>query len=279
MIIKGREIANSIRMRIADDVSDLGFTPKVALLQVGSHPAIDSFVSIKKKIAGLVGIELVKVSFDEGVTTEDLLQEIDLLSRSEDANGKKLYHGLIVQLPLPDNIDVDTVLNAVPRDLDIDVLSQEAQDNMYEDGVLPPVAGAVREVLRKTRTDLRENKVAVIGTGRLVGAPVIKWLEAQGIEPIVVNKQTGDLKQALSEAQVIISGVGQPGLITKDMVNEKHVLIDAGTSESGGVVRGDVDPGCAEVVKAMTPVPGGVGPITVAVLFQNLLGRLQLDSE
>ena len=275
MRISGRKIARRMEERIRDELQELEVSPQVALLQVGSHPAIDSFVRIKQKVAERVGITLVHHQLAHDVTTQDVLDEIGLLIRTELAGGVKKYDGLVVQLPLAPHIDEEVVLSAVPRVLDIDVLSATAQEHMYEDGVFPPVVGAIRAILREVRVDLRKSSVAVIGEGKLVGGPVIAWLRAQGVDPEVVTATAGDVAEAVGRNHVVVSGVGKPGLITPDMVGATHILIDAGTSESGGVVVGDIDPACYEICKAYTPVPGGVGPITVSVLFSNLVSRLQ----
>ncbi len=276
MIIAGKPIANRILDLVTEEISALDFSPKIALIKVGSHPAIDSFVAIKKRSASRVGIELVQYELEEGATTQQVLDEIDIIVRAEAKDGRKLYQGLIVQLPLPEQIDSDVVLGAIPAHLDIDVLSPAAQESMYRDGVLPPVVGAVREVLRKLRRDISRAKVLVVGEGRLVGKPLVEWFQTYGINPVVVTERSGDLVAELAQAEIVISGVGKPGLITADMVHAGQVLIDAGTAESGGVVAGDIHPDCIAIVDAMTPVPGGLGPIAVAVLFQNFLTKVQL---
>ena len=275
MIIDGRRIADTIKRRLVREVADFSRVPEVALIQVGNHPAIDSYVRIKSRFAKAIGVGLMHKRLDAGATTEDVLAEIDLVVRSEHQDGSRRYDGLIVQLPLPDHIDTDRVLAAIPRELDSDVLSPAAAKAAAEDGVLPPVAGAVRAILRDLRVNPAELGVVVVGQGKLVGQPVIDWLRAQGIDPVVVTETDGDLAAALQHNYVVITGVGSPHLITPEMVSAKHVLIDAGTSESSGVVVGDISPDCAAIVRAMTPVPGGVGPITIAILFQNLVTRLQ----
>lgn len=275
MIIDGRAIAKKLQRRLADEVADFSRAPEVALIQVGEHPAIDSYVRIKAKFAKKIGVKLEHKQLPAGATTEDVLGEIDLVVRAERADASRRYDGLIVQLPLPDHIDTQRVLSAIPRDLDIDVLSPAAGEAAAEDGVLPPVAGAVRAILRELRANPAELGVAVIGQGQLVGQPVIDWLRQQGIEPTIVTAKTGDIAAALIQNHLVITGVGTPHLVTPDMISGKHILIDAGTSESSGVVMGDVDPACADIAMAMTPVPGGVGPITIAVLFQNLVTRVQ----
>lgn len=277
MIIKGRPIAKRILSLVTEEISALDFSPKIALIKVGSHPAIDSFVAIKKRSADRAGIELVQYEMPSEATTEQVLDEIDIITRAEAKDGRKLYQGLIVQLPLPEQIDTDVVLAAIPAHLDIDVLSPLARANMYRDGVLPPVVGAVREVLRKLRLDVSRAKVLIVGEGRLVGKPLADWFRAYGVEPVIVTEQSGDLVAELAKADIVISGVGKPGLIAPDMVHSGQALIDAGTSESGGVVQGDVHPDCFDIVDTMTPVPGGLGPIAVAVLFQNFLTKVQLD--
>jgi methylenetetrahydrofolate dehydrogenase (NADP+) / methenyltetrahydrofolate cyclohydrolase len=111
----------------------------------------------------------------------------------------------------------------------------------------------------------------IVGRGRLVGMPAEIWCQKQGARVTVVTRETKDAGELIAQAQILILGAGQPGLITKDMVRPNVILFDAGTSEDGGVLKGDADPGCAAVASLFTPVPGGIGPITIAVLLRNLL--------
>jgi methylenetetrahydrofolate dehydrogenase (NADP+)/methenyltetrahydrofolate cyclohydrolase len=178
-----------------------------------------------------------------------------------------------VQLPLPTHLDTEAICAAIPVQKDPDLLSRKAQENFIHSSsvILPPVVAAIDTIFSKYEVSLLDKKVAVIGQGKLVGVPVVTWIKQKGILSLIVDRKMLDDKSCLKEADVIISGAGVLNLITMDMVKDGVVLIDAGTSEAGGKIAGDIDPACAIKAALFTPVPGGVGPVTVAMLFRNLL--------
>ena len=167
--------------------------------------------------------------------------------------------GVLVQLPHP---DAGALLPQLPPEKDVDALGLHPE-------VLAPVAGAVRELLERVNIEVRGKKAAVVGEGRLVGKPVSRMLRDMGADVSVVTLEQGSLSQ-LKDADIVVSGAGAPHMLKPEMLKPGVVLIDAGASESGGKVVGDADPACAEVASFFTPVPGGVGPIAVAMLFKNL---------
>lgn len=204
-------------------------------------------------------LELIRLK--EGSTTEDIMRAI--LLPGADA--------VIVQLPLPESIDTSQVLDSIPLAQDADVLSRSAHERFESgdaDALLPPVVGAVKEILERAHVEPTGKRAVVIGNGWLVGEPCAAWLHAKGAEVHVVTLESGDLS-FLKEAEIIVSGAGSPGLIKPEHLTPGVVLIDAGTSESGGAIVGDADASCAEIASVFTPVPGGVGPIAVACLFKN----------
>ena len=138
------------------------------------------------------------------------------------------------------------------------------------------MAGACEEILSRASVELTGKKITVIGQGRLVGIPVLAWLRRRGAEPTTVGLDYEDLPELLKKSDIIISGAGAPGLIKSDMIKSGVIILDAGTSESLGRVVGDAELACAERAEVFTPVPGGLGPVTVAVLFQNLFTDLKL---
>ncbi len=182
--------------------------------------------------------------------------------------------GLIVLLPLPHHIDRQAVLNAVPLVLDVDTTGAQASQLFYENKALYayPTALAVLAVLDSLALDLSEKKIVMVGQGMLVGKPVTHMLRARGLDVTVVDRDTPDPTSLFKNADVLISAVGKPHFITKDDLKQGVIVIDAGTSELEGGVVGDIDPeGLSSVASAFSPVPGGVGPVTVAMLMQNIV--------
>jgi len=136
---------------------------------------------------------------------------------------------------------------------------------------LPPVVGAIKELSKRQHVVFAGAKVVVVGEGRLVGKPAALWAKKQGAQVKVIHRNTERPEEILKTADIIISGAGDPGIIKPEMIKEGVVIFDAGTSEEGGVLKGDANPACADKATLFTPVPGGIGPITVAVLLRNLV--------
>ncbi len=234
MIVDGKQLAEEILAGLGDSLSG----KKLGIVASLGNPATESFVKIKERVAERLGVEVVRGQ----------LQDI--------AN---MCDGVLVQLPHP---DAETLLPHIPGHKDVDALSTQPQ-------VVAPVAAAVQYILVREGIGVANKKVVVVGEGRLVGQPVAKMLRDMGAEVTIVSLESGTLAE-LKDADVVVSGAGAPHVIKPEMLKPGVVLIDAGTSESGGKVVGDADPACAEVASVFTPVPGGVGPIAVAMLFKNL---------
>lgn len=267
MLIDGRHIAEHLRGKLTLAAGQLEVSPTLAIVIVGENPVVESFVRIKKKFGESIGATILEFRFPSAISGEVLRGEVEALSQRTDVDG------VIIQLPLPDTIDVDAVLNAVPVTKDVDMLSREsvALFRKGEAMIFPPVAGAVQEILERNNVSVEGMEVLVLGYGRLVGVPVSILLRHNHAHVTVIDKPVADLREHVRESALIISGVGKSGLITPDMLSGEPILIDAGTSESGGKIVGDIDPACGEFARLMTPVPGGVGPIAVAMLFRNLI--------
>ena len=275
MIIDGKSIAEALNKRVARYITSLGVPLTLGIAVVGSDPVIDSFVRIKKRVAGEVGVNLSEFHFSETIDTETLVREVTKLSANETLDG------LIVQLPLPPHIVAQTVLNAVVIDKDVDMLSHEAAARFSQGSAktIPPVAGAIQEIFELHNISVGGKDVLILGHGRLVGAPAALLLRHNHAHVTVVDKEVKRLSSLTREADIIISGVGQQGILVPEMLKKGVVLIDAGTSEDGGKIVGDADPRCADVSLLFTPVPGGVGPITVSMIFKNIsiLAAQRLD--
>lgn len=263
MVIDGRQIANDIRVNIRAALARTNPDMVLGILSVGGDGVTKQFVGIKKKSADDVGVVLLERSLPRTASTEEVVEAVtELVS---------ITNGVIVQLPLPETIDRTRVLSALPASHDVDCLGDEARTAFTKGGpLLPPVVGAMKEILERFSVAIEGKKAVVIGKGILVGAPAAAWLTRQGAVVTALDEHD-DVATHTENADIIVLGAGHPGLLKPDMIRDGVILFDAGTSESGGKIIGDADPACAEKASLVTPVPGGVGPVAVAKIFENLL--------
>ena len=267
MIIDGKKIAEEIREKLTQKVKTFAISPVLAIVVAGENPVIESFVRIKKKIGSALGVSVVEQRFPGSVNEKTLGDAVRKLGADDGVMG------IIVQLPLPEHIDARTILDAVPVAKDVDMLSTTSVSSFRrgDAAILPPVAGAIQEILERNNVVITGKDALVIGHGRLVGVPAELFLRHNDSHVTVVGREVVRLSELTKEADIIICGAGQPRLLRPEMLKHGVVVIDAGTSEQGGKIVGDADPRCAEVASVFTPVPGGVGPIAVAMIFKNLL--------
>ncbi len=268
MVIDGREIAKGILDEVKSAVSGLHFKPVFCDILVGSDPVSQSYVNIKAKTAEKCGMDFYPAQFPESISQEDLIKEVVRL------NSVKNICGLIVQLPLPEHLSKEAVLEAINPEIDVDCIGEKNLQKFYSGNpkFIPPTAGSILQVLEKNPQGIEGKKILVIGQGFLVGKPVSYLLKAKGLDVSTADKDVKDLGALARQADIIISGTGSPKLIKAEMIKPGSVVIDAGTAESSGQIMGDVDfESVKDVAFAVTPVPGGIGPITVAMLLKNIL--------
>ena len=270
ILIDGKKIQREILEQIEKEIKTLPFVPVFCDVLVGDDPASMQYVKIKSKVAESVGIKFKNASFPSSTTTEELIEEIKNLNKIPNMCG------IIVQLPLPLSLDTRRVLDAIDPKLDVDCLGSVASGEFYrgktELGF--PTALACMYLLDSINLDLKDKKIVTIGKGELVGRPVNALLNFRNLETLIIDRGTeeSEKKKIIKEADVIISATGQGKFITGDMIKSGAVLLDAGTSESGAGIVGDVDlDSVKDVAGYVSPVPGGVGPVTVAMLLQNVL--------
>lgn len=268
MIYNGRQAAYTLQEQLRNRVTHLSTPPTLAMFSVSSNPSIESFIKIKRKCAESIGVIVQEFSFPESMNEDDFIQEV------QKGIDTSRCDALIIQLPLPSSYNTKKVLDIIPKELDADVLGKDAWESFINNSYpIPPVAGAVAHILQDTAIDITNKKVTVIGQGILVGLPVTEWFKHQGIEPVIVDINTDEVTRLniYKESDIVVSGIGKPHHLKKEFFKQGVILIDAGTSEQAGVLAGDVDPLCSEIASAITPVPGGVGPLTVAYLFHNVI--------
>jgi methylenetetrahydrofolate dehydrogenase (NADP+)/methenyltetrahydrofolate cyclohydrolase len=261
MIIDGRKIAGDILESARARILPLGRELVVRAIVMDPTGATESYLRIKSARASDAGMKMEVVQMAVNATTEEVMSAVV-------ASGAD---SVIVQLPLPETVTKDLILDEIPLSKDADVLSRQAYENFVyrkSGALLPPVVAAIKEVLERTQTEIRGKRAVILGAGRLVGQPASVWLEEMGADILILTRQSESLAE-LAHADIVILGAGSPHLVKPDMLKKGVVLIDAGTSESNGAIVGDADPSCAEVASVFSPVPGGLGPIAVACLFQN----------
>ncbi len=265
MIVDGRAIAETVYAELAEKRRHFRRAPRLGILVGTRDPVIESFVRIKGKAAKRLGVELIRVDLAEGETTERAITSVRNLSHEADA--------IIVQLPLPNTIDTNAILSSIPDDKDVDAISTATGEHVLE----APVALAVMEILRHSNVDPKGKRAIVVGAGRLVGSPAADILRKYGADVSIVTLEEGSLDD-LKEADIVVLGAGNPGFVKPEHIKYGVALLDAGTSEAGGKVAGDADPACAPKCSLFTPVPGGVGPVAVAMIFKNLFDLAEKKS-
>lgn len=268
IIIDGRKIKSDALEEIKKEIYSLPFTPLFCDILVGGDPVSASYVRIKAKSATEVGIKFRDAEFPNSVTTEELIEEIENLNRVP------AMCGIIIQLPLPLHLDKQRVLDAIDSRLDVDCLGSLNSENFYnnEGEIGYPTALACLKILDTLNLDLPIKKILILGQGRLVGLPVTHLLKNRGLEVDIVNTKTENPEELIKNADVIISAIGKAKYIKGSMIKEGAVVIDAGTSEDNGVISGDVDlESVTGKASYVSPTPGGVGPVTVAMLLTNVL--------
>lgn len=268
MNIDGREIAKQLNEQTKLRIEKLSFKPLLVDIVVGDDPASLSYVRIKQKKALEVGLDFELCHLPISSTTELVVNVINELS------AKKELCGLIIQLPLPLTIDSHVVLNTIPERVDVDLLSDVSVEKFYSNNakLTPPTPGAIMHILKSLKIDLTNKSILVLGQGELVGRPTAHILKQMGLMPQVADSSTENIMELLMQSDILISGVGKSGLVKGDQVKQDVIVIDAGTSETSGALSGDMDyDSVAPKAKLITPVPGGVGPVTVAKLLENVV--------
>lgn len=263
MIVDGRAIAEDIYKSLGERRTRFG-NLKLGILVVGADPVIESFVRIKSRAAQKLNIEVVRVDLPAESATELVQSEVKQLAAKTDS--------IIVQLPLPKQVNTDAVLSTIPVEKDVDALNPSVPED--EHPVFAPVALAVVEMLQRARIQIEHAKTIVVGKGRLVGAPSGVLLKRLGANVTYFTLEEGSIED-LKDADIVVLGAGKSGFVKPEHVKLGVAIIDAGASESKGKVVGDADPACATKAAAFTPVPGGVGPVAVAMIFKNLFDLVE----
>ncbi|KIY21968.1 MULTISPECIES: bifunctional methylenetetrahydrofolate dehydrogenase/methenyltetrahydrofolate cyclohydrolase FolD [Mesobacillus] len=271
-IIDGKEIAKKKRLEIADQVQELkkqGIIPGLAVILVGENQASRTYVNSKQKTAGELGMHNVLIEFPVSITEQELLAKIDELNHDE------AIHGILVQLPLPTHISEKKLIEAISPEKDVDGFHPLNIGRMMtgQDAFLPCTPYGVMVMMEEIGIDLSGKHVVIVGRSNIVGKPAGQLFLNENATVTYCHSRTKDLKEQTKQADIIVAAVGKAGLITAEHIKPGAVVIDVGMNrDEQGKLCGDV---AFEEVKEkagyITPVPGGVGPMTIAMLMYNTL--------
>ncbi len=269
-IIDGKAISAQIKEELKEKVAKMkeeGMEVTLAVIQVGNDPASSVYVGNKKKACAYIGIRSLAYELEEDTSQEDLLALI------EELNGRKDVNGILVQLPLPGHIDEDTVIRAISPKKDVDGFHPQSVGALCigQPGFVSCTPAGIIQLLKRSGIEIEGKECVVIGRSNIVGKPMALLLLRENATVTVAHSRTKDLKEVTKRADILIVAVGKPKMITKEYIKEGAVVIDVGIHRNeenklcGDVDYEDVSPVCS----AITPVPGGVGPMTIAMLMNN----------
>ena len=263
-IIKGKPIADRIRARVAEEVASIGHIGLVTVL-VGDDPASEVYIRLKHKAAVEAGFDAQDLRLPAQTSEEELLAKLAELDASDDVDA------ILVQLPLPDHIDEAKVIRALEPAKDVDGFHPFNAGQLYlgRPTLVPATPLGVMAMLNEHKIELDGARAVVVGRSDIVGKPMAHLLMQANATVTICHSHTRDLPRHTLDADVLVAAVGVPTMVTPDMVKAGATVIDVGINRTEAGIVGDVDPGAADVAAHLTPVPGGVGPMTIACLLQN----------
>ena len=280
-IISGKLVSQEVRKNITREVAEFkektGVTPGLAVILVGNNPASCVYVRNKHKACLEVGMNSYEINMPETTT------EAELLSKIEELNHDTSVHGILVQLPLPKHISEETVLNAISPKKDVDAFHPtnvgKIVSGKYD--FLPCTPAGIMELLHFYNVDITGKECVVIGRSNIVGKPMALLLLAENGTVTVCHSKTKNLSEVTKRADILVVAIGRANFVTKDMVKEGAVVIDVGINRlDDGKLAGDVDFQSVEpIVSKITPVPGGVGPMTITMLLKNTLTAAKKENK
>jgi methylenetetrahydrofolate dehydrogenase (NADP+) / methenyltetrahydrofolate cyclohydrolase len=269
--IDGKVVAEKVRGEVARDVAAFGQNVCLATILVGEDPASHIYVGWKHKAAEEAGIETRDHRLPEATSESEVLELL------QELNADDAVDGVLVQLPLPAHVDEPRVIAAIDPDKDVDGLHPLNSGRLFlgEPLHVPATPLGVMVMLAEYGIELEGKDAVVVGRSELAGKPMAMLLLAENATVTICHSRTADLASHTRRADVLVAAIGRPGMITTDMVKPGAVVVDIGVTRTDEGVRGDVDRAVAEVASHMTPVPGGVGPMTIAMLLRNTVTAAQ----
>jgi methylenetetrahydrofolate dehydrogenase (NADP+) / methenyltetrahydrofolate cyclohydrolase len=265
-LIDGKKIADEIKLRVRKEVVDANIAPGLAVFLIGDDEASHTYVKLKEKACKEIGIHFHKYLMGEKTPASEVADAIEFINRDE------MIDAILLQLPLPEGFDDNALIAKIDPAKDVDGFHPQTLQN-YLDGksdFIPGLSLGIIRLIESTGETLRGKDALIIANSEIFAAPLRKLLEEQGMKVVTSSPDAADLAAAGQKADVLIVAVGRPGLITAEKIKTGAIIIDVGTTKVDGELLGDVDlESIADKAGHVTPVPGGVGPVTVAMLMEN----------
>ncbi len=273
-IIKGRQLAEAIREKAKARIEKLDQPPGLAAILVGDDSASQLYVSLKEKAAKEVGVYFEKFTFEGDARTKTIIDKIHELNKRSDING------ILVQLPLP-NQDEDKIIAAIDPNKDVDGFHMANRGKLItgETGLIPPVTLAIMRLIQATNQPLSGKHIVVVANNAIFAEPLTILAEREGMDANFVKSDEGGLPAKTRGADVVVVAVGKADFLNKDMVKDGAIVIDVGTNKQGATTVGDVAEDVIGHAAFVSPVPGGVGPLTVAYLLNNVIEAKELQEK
>jgi methylenetetrahydrofolate dehydrogenase (NADP+) / methenyltetrahydrofolate cyclohydrolase len=274
VLMDGKALAERVRKEVADEVASLGRQVGLATVLVGDDPASAVYVRSKQKACREVGIE----PFDHNLSSDT--SQGKLLALVEQLNGDDAVTGILVQLPLPEQVDEDRIIRSINPIKDVDGFHPFSAGHLFQGSptFVAATPAGIMEILREYTVELNGARAVVIGRSNIVGKPMALLLLAEHATVTICHSRTRDLPAVVREADVIVAAVGHPETVTADMVREGATVVDVGINRTDDGLVGDVAEDVREKAGLLTPVPGGVGPMTIASLLRNTVRAARYQS-
>lgn len=277
-ILNGKEVSERIKSGLKDKVTEIkknGIFPGLAVVLVGNDPASRVYVNSKKKACEFIGIESFEYTLPEDTTEKQLLELVTKL------NEDKRVDGILVQLPLPKHINEENVINAISPPKDVDAFHPVNTGRLMTGNplFLPCTPAGVMELIHESGIDVKGKECVVVGRSNIVGKPQAMLLLAEHGTVTICHSRTVNLEEVCKRADILVAAVGKPEFIKGSFIKPGAVVIDVGINRIDGKIVGDVEfASASEKASAITPVPGGVGPMTIAMLMKNTVKAAELNS-
>lgn len=271
-IIDGKKIRNEIIEDLKKEVKHYMIKPCLAVIQVGDDPASNTYIKSKEKACSEIGIYFKHIKFNE--TTK----EIEIINKILELNADEYVHGILLQLPLPEGFNSDKLINYIARNKDVDGLTDINIGKLYNNKpcLISCTPQGIMKLLEKENIDVKGKNVTIVGRSNLVGKPLLGLMLNNDATVTICHSKTENLSEHTKKADILIVAVGKKHFIKENMVKKDAVVIDVGINKEDGKLYGDVDfEKVSEKTSKITPVPGGVGPMTVAMLMNNVIQAYQ----